>query len=466
MGVFGVINSDTQVKQRISEAIKGMEGEQYIPKYLVKKNEILDFLNYDLPEIVLINFSDPQIDIDDIVSSFQNDKWLLNFGIIGIFSGEKSNEETYLKKYKAINILTMLDENRLRSHLIKNIQIIEQNYQIIFQKEFSRDFLGGASGSFTIENDILAVPLYAGIGATIVAQRGLINPDHKMQLQLSLGELIVNAVEHGNCGITYDEKTIGMDKGLSVVELVAERCKDPVINNKKVEFIWDIQSDKTSFTIKDEGKGFNVREHLQKIVKQDQMSLHGRGIRIASMFSTKLRYNDIGNEVTFILKHDDMVEHEVPTGFAKEQVINVKPGDTVIRENDPSDYLCYIVSGNYSVYHDSKKVGSLSPQDIFMGEIAFLMNQRRSASVHADTPGKLVPLSRKALITIIREYPHYGIFLSRLLARRLVRANDQTAALTKQLHERKSVEEPQPQPGVREEPDNNTDACQEEDSKK
>jgi len=440
MGVIGVINSNPDMKRLIDDAVRGDPRQQYAPRHLVKKDEILEFLNYDLPEVVIINFSDPGIDIDGIVSGFENDKWLMNFGIIGIFSSEKSNEETYLEKYKSLNILTMMDEHRLRSHLVRNIQIIERNYQVIFQREFSRDFLDGASGSFSIENDILAIPLYAGIGATIVSQRGLISPDHKMRLQLALGELIVNAVEHGNCGISYEEKTSAMEKGLSVVELVAQRCEDPLIKKKRVEFIWDIQSEQTTFTIRDEGKGFDVKAHLEKIIRQDQLSLHGRGIRIASMFATKLKYNHKGNEVTLVLKHDDSVEHEVPAGFSNEQVINVKTGDIVIRENDTSDYLYYIISGKYSVFHKSKKVGSLTPQDIFMGEIAFLINQRRSASVRADGPGKLVQLSRKSLVSIIREYPHYGIFLSRLLARRLVRANEKTAALSELLKERVSMQ--------------------------
>jgi CRP-like cAMP-binding protein len=123
----------------------------------------------------------------------------------------------------------------------------------------------------------------------------------------------------------------------------------------------------------------------------------------------------------------------VPIGFSRQQIHEVKEGDIVLRENEPSDYLYYIISGTYSVFHKSKKVGSLSTQDIFMGEIAFLLNQRRSASVRADGPGKLVLLSRKSLVGIIREFPHYGIFLSRLLARRLVRANEQNAALTEKL---------------------------------
>jgi CRP-like cAMP-binding protein len=319
--------------------------------------------------------------------------------------------------------------------LVKNLQIIAENYQIIFQREFSRNLLDGASGSFTMENDILAIPLYAGIAATILAHRGLINPDNKMHLQLALGELIVNAVEHGNCGISYEEKTLGMENGFSVVELVAERCKDPLIRNKKVDLLWDIHPEESVFVVRDEGEGFDVRAHLKKIADQDMMSLHGRGIKMASAFSTELKYNEKGNQVTLIVKHDASVEHEVPVGFSREQVVNVKKGDIVLREDEPSDYLYYIVSGTYTVFHNLKQVGTLSPQDIFMGEIAFLLNQRRSASVRAERPGKLIFLNRKTFVSIIREYPHYGIFLSKLLAKRLVRSNDQNASLMEKIRQ-------------------------------
>ncbi|MDR0719618.1 MAG: cyclic nucleotide-binding domain-containing protein [Treponema sp.] len=429
MGVLGVVNSDPAVKRLVETALTASPRIKYEPRFFSGKDEIREFLAYDLPELVIINFSDPDLDIDWLISLIRDDKWILNFGILGLYSAERDTEEALLKRCKAINVIAMLDYQRIRSHLIKSLQIIEQNYQLIFQREFSRNLLDGASGSFTIENDILAIPIYAGVGATILSQRGLINPDNKMHLQLALGELIVNAVEHGNCGITYEEKSMGMENGFSVVELVAERCKDPLIRNKKVEFLWDIHPEESVFVIRDEGEGFDVRAYLQKVAAQDKLSLHGRGIRMASVLSTELKYNAKGNQVTLVLKHDTLVEQEIPAGFSKEQVVNVKKGDIVLREDEPSDYLYYIVSGKYSVFHNLKQVGTLSPQDIFMGEIAFLLNQRRSASVRAESMGKLILLTRKTFINIIREYPHYGIFLSKLLAKRLVRSNDQNAAL-------------------------------------
>ncbi|MDR2470949.1 MAG: cyclic nucleotide-binding domain-containing protein [Treponema sp.] len=428
MSTLGIINSDPEIRQRVESAFEQISGHSYDLLFLTQKEEILEFLNYALPELVVINFSDPQINIGDIIGHIQNDKWILNFGIIGLFSHEKDQEEKLLEQYKAINVLTLLDNFRLRTHLVKNIQIIEQNYQIIFQREFTKNLLEGASGSFTIENDLLAVPLYSGIGATILAQRGLINPDSKMHLQLALAELIVNAIEHGNCGISYDEKTKALDEGISPIDLIAEKCKDPVIGAKRVSFLWEIKQDRSIFIIHDEGAGFDVKAHIKKVSEQDEYSLHGRGIRMAASFSHELKYNARGNQVALIIQHDVSVEHEVPAGFSREQIVNVKKGDTVLKEGEPSDYLYYISSGTYEVLHNGKPVGSLSPQDIFMGEMAFLLNQRRSATIKATSPGKLILLTQKAFTNVIREYPHYGIFLSKLLAKRLVRSNEQTAA--------------------------------------
>ena len=428
MSTLGIINSDPEIKKQIELAFKQVTSHNYDLVFLVHEDEIMEFLNYALPELVVINFSDSKINLNGIINHIQNDKWILNFGIIGVFDRAVDKEETLLKKHKNINVLTMLDNCRIKTHLAKNIEIIEQNYQIIFQREFTKNFLEGASGSFTMENDLMAVPLYAGIGATILAQRGLISPDSKMHLQLALMELIVNAIEHGNCGIGYEEKTKALESGISPVDLIAEKCKDPVIQAKRILFHWEIKPEKTTFVIQDEGKGFDVKAHIEKVSKQDDYSLHGRGIKMAASLSHKLQYNAKGNQVALIVEHHASIEHEVPVGFSREQIVIVKKGDIVLREGEPSDYLYYISSVTFEVLHDGKPVGSLSAQDIFMGEMSFLLNQRRSATIKATSAGKLILLTQKTFINVIREYPYYGIFLSKLLAKRLVRSNEQTAA--------------------------------------
>ena len=65
----------------------------------------------------------------------------------------------------------------------------------------------------------------------------------------------------------------------------------------------------------------------------------------------------------------------------------------------------------------------LTPADIFMGEMSFLLNNRRSATVRAEGEGRLVKIPRKSFVAVIKNYPHYGLFLSKLLARKIARAN-------------------------------------------
>ena len=427
MSTLGIINSDPVIRKNMELAFKENSGHNMDLLFLVQENEILEFLKYALPELIIINFSDPQINIDGIIDHIHDDKWILNFGIIGLFDNGENREEELLKKYKTVNVLAMLDNCLIKSHMIKSIDIIQQNYQIIFQRELTKTFLEGASGSFIIDNDLLAVPLYAGIGATILSQRGLIDPDRKMHLQLALIELIVNAIEHGNCGISYEEKTQSLESGVSSVELIAEKCKNPAINAKKVSFSWEINADNSAFIIRDQGNGFDVNAFKEKVKKQSGYSLHGRGIIMAHKLSHKLIYNAKGNQVTLVINNDDSIEHDVPAGFTKEQVVTVKKGDVILKEGDSSNCLYYISSGTYEVLHNEKVVGSLSVQDIFMGEMSFLLNQRRSATIRATSAGKLIFLPQKTFINIIREYPHYGIFLSKLLAKRIVRSNRQAA---------------------------------------
>ncbi|MFP4564654.1 MAG: cyclic nucleotide-binding domain-containing protein [Spirochaetia bacterium] len=429
MSLIGVISTDEELNTIIREEFESTPDGEYILRFPEEEKDILELLNFDLPEIVIINFADRVIPLEKLLSLIQEDAWLHNFGIIGIYNQDEGTEEEIQERYKDLNILAMIDPPRLRSHVVKCAQIIEQNRQIIFHRELEDKLMERASGSFTIENDVLAVSVYASIAATILLQRGLIKADSKMHLQLCLSELIINGVEHGNCGITFEEKSEALERGLSMVELVEEKCQSPEVAEKRVHFEWEIRRDASQFIIRDEGQGFDVRGLQRKIREEGPYSLHGRGIRMARMFAHKLYYNTKGNVVVLIIRHERAAVRGTPAGFSGEEAVTVHPGEVIFDEGESSDFLYYIASGRFAVFYNDMKVGTLGPEDIFVGEMSFLLNNRRSATVRASTEGKLVKISRRAFVTVIKEYPHYGIFLSKLLARKLVRANNRNSAV-------------------------------------
>jgi CRP-like cAMP-binding protein len=58
--------------------------------------------------------------------------------------------------------------------------------------------------------------------------------------------------------------------------------------------------------------------------------------------------------------------------------------------------------------------------------MSFLLNNRRSATVRAAQPGILVRISKQRFINALKERPQYGLFLARLLSRRLLRHHHYT----------------------------------------
>ena len=136
-----------------------------------------------------------------------------------------------------------------------------------------------------------------------------------------------------------------------------------------------------------------------------------------------MSYNEQGNEVTLFFQHHCNRASTLPPVFSDNEVVDFQPGDLVFQQGEESDYLYYLAEGTYRVEVDGKHIDNLTPDDVLVGEMSFLLEEVRSATVVATTPGKLIKISKKDFINIIQKQPYYGLFLSKLIAKRLHRMN-------------------------------------------
>lgn len=113
-------------------------------------------------------------------------------------------------------------------------------------------------------------------------------------LSVPIRELLVNAVEHGNLGITYDEKGRFLQEG-SLLDEYRQRLSHPVYRHRLVEVTLHRTSEARSITIKDEGDGFDF-EKYRTIDPARLFDVHGRGVVIASA-TLDLEYVPPGNQV-------------------------------------------------------------------------------------------------------------------------------------------------------------------------
>ncbi len=109
-----------------------------------------------------------------------------------------------------------------------------------------------------------------------------------------ISELLANAVEHGNLGITYEEKTALIEAGLLQQE-IDRRMALPEYRDRYVRVHLEKTNEKVKVLIEDEGKGFDYEKYLF-IDNERIFDNHGRGIAIAASYLS-IKYIGKGNQV-------------------------------------------------------------------------------------------------------------------------------------------------------------------------
>lgn len=121
------------------------------------------------------------------------------------------------------------------------------------------------------------------------------------RIVLGLSELMLNAVEHGNLAITYDEKS-ALIKDDALFEEVARRLALPEYSSKFAILEFEKDDKEVRFVIRDQGKGFDWKSYLE-ITPDRAFDTHGRGIAMARMLSfDSLEFEGSGNVVRAVVK--------------------------------------------------------------------------------------------------------------------------------------------------------------------
>jgi DNA-binding response OmpR family regulator/anti-sigma regulatory factor (Ser/Thr protein kinase) len=113
---------------------------------------------------------------------------------------------------------------------------------------------------------------------------------------IGLSELLVNAVEHGNLGISYAEKS-EMRRNEVWEQEVEARLGDPLLGARRARVVFRRMPDRLTFTISDQGAGFDWLSYLE-FAPERAFDPNGRGIAMARLTSfSSLDYRDSGNIV-------------------------------------------------------------------------------------------------------------------------------------------------------------------------
>lgn len=423
------ISSNEKVIETVKKELpkyKAFDGE-----FLWETLEVINYINYELPEVKILDYTSENTDCETILSAINADPWLHYGGIIAVCDDMKKKQE--IEEQQDKNILCVLTLSEFIQNFSRLLHITLTNQQFIFHRGIQSPFAPEESGSITFDNDLLDIHFYSTFLVSYLYNTNRINAETRVNLQIALSEFLNNALEHGNLEISYAEKTAYMEEHGDIVTLIDQKRSEEKYKDRKITLSYFITRHHSTFSITDDGDGFDWRKYLEGKEEAQTDELHGRGINLSKDMIQQIAYNDKGNQVTLRIRNQLDESNYIPGVMKTYETVTFKDKDVVCRENEKTNDLYFIVSGKYAVYSGRKLVSVLTPNDMFIGEMSFLLNDRRSATILASGNCRLIRIPKIEFLNMIRLNPHYGIFLSKMLAQRLFEQTHKTKELIEKL---------------------------------
>jgi len=255
------------------------------------RNGVQKFIEVN-PDITITDVNMPEmsgIDVTRKIKEMRSDADVVIMTGYGtedlVIQSLRSGATNYIKKPVDFNeLMSILDslilkrENRKRFEVLKEIVVKEEK-------------------TLSIGNNI------ARIWGTV--NQILFNLPSKIEeisvegLKIGLYEILVNAIEHGNLGITYEEKKESLSNN-TYNTLLKHRLEEADKAGKKVKIKSVFSRSHLQVEIEDEGNGFNYKQLSFLEEPETLLSAHGRGILLASLYFDVIEYHGRGNSVTLL----------------------------------------------------------------------------------------------------------------------------------------------------------------------
>jgi anti-sigma regulatory factor (Ser/Thr protein kinase) len=126
------------------------------------------------------------------------------------------------------------------------------------------------------------------------------DPKREPHVIVALTEALTNAIVHGNLEISSELRD--SDREEEYFQQIQIRKKSEPFRYRRVEVVTVIHEEGISWTITDEGSGFDVESIPDPTDPENLLRSSGRGLLMMNAFSDRLTFNDKGNQVTLFIQ--------------------------------------------------------------------------------------------------------------------------------------------------------------------
>ena len=292
-----VIATDKKLYDRVKAVIDSRAPKDFGVRFFATPESAGAALGAEAPELMVINFSDTFRLFEDRPDEFR----FRRSNIIALC--EECATIDRINALRTANILVSLTFADMEKQLPGILDLVNNNRPLL-SPGVQPGRGGVVSGSFRLHNNLFEAACCLNLICNYCYLSNRLTLEKKYFFHLPLYEMLINAIEHGNCGISYDEKSLFLERGGCAPDLIQEKCGEPAVASKMVFLSYELHPSHARFVITDQGKGFDWRTIMKILSEKDLLRLHGRGILIARETVRSLRFNEKGNEVTLEIGYE------------------------------------------------------------------------------------------------------------------------------------------------------------------
>ncbi|TWT66634.1 response regulator [Allorhodopirellula solitaria] len=250
------------------------------------------------PGLVVTDLQMPEMDGLQLVAALREEF----SGLPIILTTAKGSEEIAAKALR-LGASSYVPKRTLNEDLVPTIERMMSMVDVAEHVAKPSTLLTSIEMELSLGNDDMLVPNVIARLEQPLSELGLLDDTMQMQISTALDEALINAIIHGNLEISTELRYQGTDEQFR--EIVRERQRQTPYRNRSVTIKMAANREAVSFTIRDEGPGFDVSSLPDPTDFSNLGECGGRGLLLINAFMDEVVHQDNGNEIVMSKKKAD-----------------------------------------------------------------------------------------------------------------------------------------------------------------
>ena len=288
-----LVVDDSVLDQNIAGAC--VEEQGFTAIYARDGREALEVIERDDPDVVLTDLQMPEMDGLELVTRIRQ-----SYSSVPVILMTAVGSEEVAAKALRAGAASYVPKKLLRETIGDALRAVMVSVEAAGQRDRVRQFLLESESKFKLgyESDgPQALISYLQDG---LRRLNFCDDVEIMQICTALTEAITNAIDHGNLELDSALRENGGYR-----QLGNERAQQAPFRDRRVYVTSRLTESEASFSIRDEGKGFDASNLPDPTDPENLTRVSGRGVMLIRTFMDDVSFNESGTEITMIKRRVD-----------------------------------------------------------------------------------------------------------------------------------------------------------------